>query len=394
MADYISPILASNNDGQSVSGGFYWGFWPRIKKDISQAPTYALLTAGSNTSGTCDLYLKCDTSDIATQIYPDGSKVFPNLKLNDEIQSSPDSYDYNCCSWAGGRTDLCQFFNPAYQYSPNNIWYDPRGDKQSYDNFFGNVNAAGLQAPRSNDPNHSFTYIPTTESSQSLIDVWSSPPSPPYHYTHFSVKKPSDNWFHGYDWESKPGNCKRTFHPRHALNGSTYGDIVQYYKIAGAAAISMSSQNIAGEQESEPIALLANENTKLKGLIANVSSEQKAQFAILYQAWKATWTSPNLIMQSFPQEFFKSKEFQNLSFFCRSIGSSIAPLLLEKSIEGDELAGMAICELKLFENVDEIMVKTRMESPQGKISSKGLFMVDTRRSGWIRFARNVLHDLY
>lgn len=298
---------------------------------------------------------------------------FPNLKADDAIKSSDASNAYNCISWSGGRTDLGRWFWPPDSNIVNNVWFDRRGAKQSFNNFYGNIDSLGQSRPRGSNPNNCFTYIPTMDLTQSLVDLWANPPSPLYNYTHGSVKKPGDNYLHGYDWKSKPGGNMRTLHPRYALNGGGYGDVVECYKKSGTTVTAMIGQNVKGDKEAEQISLLSGESDKLNSLIKDVPSSQNILFENLYEAWKKTWTSPELIIQSNPDAFFKSDEYAKIAEFCKDNGKVIAPVLLKKCLDGDELAGIAICRLKMFDNVDALMRKTRLESPQGRISADGFY---------------------
>src|SRR5665648_32051 len=119
------------NDDYSGSGDFNWGLASRVKQQFSPGINYALVSTYNsyNPTGTADLYLKLDNSDIAS--------YFPNLKADDAIKSAPVSSAYNCISWSGGRVDLGRYFDPSNPNYPNNLWYNP-DPLTAYDNFYGN----------------------------------------------------------------------------------------------------------------------------------------------------------------------------------------------------------------------------------------------------------------
>lgn len=402
MPGYTSAANGYNDDYPKL-GSFSWGSLSRIKQTFNEEVKYCLIMhyySGYNT--TVDLYAKCNNK--TTPLTDDDERYFPYYMPDDLIKSADANSNYNCISWSGGRTDLGQNFAPNVRDCGNNVWYDSRGPKQCYDNFYGNVDAQGNPKPRGSDPNHCLTYQSTLNSNESIVDLyfWKDGPNAPWpdpniseNYTHATVRKPGDNYYHGYDWESKFCEGERFFHERYSLQGRMFGYVRFYYKKkTGTIATAMVGQTVKGDKEAEPISLPSRERDKLNSLIKNLPSSQNMLFENLYQAWKKTWKSPTLVMKIHPDEFFRSEEYAKFSDFCKVDGKAIAPLLMKKCLEGDELAGSAICNLKLFSNVDEIMEKTRRESPQGQISADGYFILDSSRSSWVRFVRNVLAYQY
>lgn len=388
MQGLTSPIFMYNND-YTTAGDYKWGTLSRIRGWFPNNPTQCLIMHRlPGYSTTVDVYAKCFLGTEAL-----GSD-FPKLKEDDAIKSSDATSDYNCISWSGGRTDLGRYFWPPDQGCPNNVWYDTRGSKKSFDNFFGNVNQQGNSTPRSSGmgsdgQTHCYTYIPTFWWPNSRVDLWATGSND---YTHASVLKPADNWMHGYDWESKAGGNIRFFHPRNALRDGLYGKVVAYYQVSSTNAITEAVDAVKGEILPSDKVIDEVDNNKLSDLYDAIPQNVKMRFNTLYRAWEKTWSSSELFMSSNPTLFFKSNEYHTLAEFCKR--NETAPLLLMKCRNGDELAGKAIYEMELLDDIKAVMEKTRLQSPQGQLSADGRLFIDTGRSAWARFVKNVLAQYY
>ncbi|MGC3977530.1 MAG: T9SS type A sorting domain-containing protein [Paludibacteraceae bacterium] len=206
---FPGKICAYNDDYGYNGGDWSWGLNSRIKKQIGKTISGVLLsTYGSyNPSTTCDLYIACKNSNIMS--------YFPLLKTDDAIQSAPTSGVYNCTSWAGGITSFWFWgYTPSYYYGNPQVW-------STWDNYFGNNPLRYVGAT---------TYTSSgANSDNGVVAMWALSNG---EITHGSVRGYANAYPHGYDWESKPGSLMRTFHPRDALNGNSYGSIVKYYKNA------------------------------------------------------------------------------------------------------------------------------------------------------------------
>jgi len=383
---HTQPIKAWNDDyNQSGGGNYNFGWASRIKSELSDVNWMLVSAYSTSSNGTCDMYGGNNMSNIV------GPFPFPELKEDDAIKTADADAAYNCISWSGGRTNLGRYFWPPDPAWPTNLWYDPRGDKQSFDNFYGNINSSGISTPRFSG---AITYVPTTNSSESIVDLWATTSTPPHDYTHASVRKPGDNFMHGYDWESKPGGGTRTLHPRTDLRGDAYGNVVEYYKQAGTLlANNYNTENKSGTVEALS-SLTYDEAQKINTLISEVSADEKSLFNSYYQGWKNTWNSKELIYLNNPAEFFKSEAYKRLAQYCIKNKATAAVMLIKKCMDGDYLAGKSICEMNLFDNAKAIMEKTRLESPHGQITAEKLFVADTEKSGWTRFIKNLLAENY
>jgi hypothetical protein len=372
--EYNSPIIAFNDDYRtSLSHEYDWGRLSRVKvvNSASDHMHWALLCAFSPyQNGTVDFYANCEFANLDTNTY--------SLKWDDGIKSGEADGQYNCFSWSGGRTDLGGSFDPGNQYDPNNLWYDSRGYKQCFDNFYGNKKQSGDTCLRFSG---AMFYIPTTNSYESVVNLYER-----NGYSHASVKKPGDNFLHGYEWESKLKTDIRIFHPISALHG-LYGGLAAYYKPTGTMA---KSSAVNGNKQADPISLSTSDMIKIDDLSSMVDNKIKVAFDSLYAIWKKTWSSPDLRMQSSPKMFFRSEEYASFAAFCVSTGKEIIPLLIKKYLDGDDLAAHAIGEIKIIPGNSDIVQAVRNSSPHGTISSDGYFILEPSRNGWIRYFKKLL----
>lgn len=373
------------NDDYSGSGDFNWGLASRVKQQFSSGINYALVSSysSSNPTGTADLYMKLDNSNIYS--------VFPNLKADDAIKSAPASNTYNCISWSGGITNT--WIWPPNLGSP---WYDP-SPLTAFDKFYGNN-------PSRYSGAMTYTRTGATESN-SVVDLWANPLNPDY-YTHGSVRKPGDDHPHGYDWESKPGGLMRTFHPRYALRGDgtyDYGNVVAYYKWTGtyASAVSTSaaySQKTEGMtfEESvkrgltviEKVELSKEEQTKQSNLIDKIPEEVKQEFNTKYSSWKETWDEPNLIIHSNPRMFTQSDQYKEFLGFSKEQGKVIWPLLFQKYEQGDGLVKEALIDLTYTEH-GYILDEIRQESTKERYNSQGAYLAPSEDANIMRYIKKL-----
>ncbi|MDR3129782.1 MAG: hypothetical protein LBU03_06050 [Tannerellaceae bacterium] len=192
--------IIAYNDSYSGTGDFNWGWASRIKTNLTNVAAGLVSSYSSYVplGSTFDLYLGIREGDIMS--------YFPNLKADDAIRSAPSSSTYNCISWTINRI---------------NYWEWPLNPSSSY------YNADPLKAFDLCYTSNGYTRT-GADSLNAAVALWALSGS----FTHGSITKNTylPNVPHGYDWESKPGSLSRTLHPRHALNGSSYGSILYYYK--------------------------------------------------------------------------------------------------------------------------------------------------------------------
>lgn len=378
-------LIRASNDDYAGTGDFYWGLASRVKNQFSPDIKYALVSSysSSNPTGTADLYMKLDNSNIMSS--------FPNLKADDAIKSAPESSDYNCISWSGGRIDLGRYFWPP-DYDPSNPWYDPN-PIAAFDKFYGNT-------PSRYPGAMTYTRTGATESN-SVVDLWANPLNPKY-YTHGSVRKPGDDHPHGYDWESKPGGLMRTFHPRYALRGDgiyDYGNVVAYYKWTGTYALAASSQITEGMtfEESvkrgltviEKVELSKEEQTKQSNLIDKIPEKVKQEFNTKYSAWKETWNDPNLIIHSNPRMYTQSDQYKEFLSYSKEQGKAIWPLLFQKYEQGDELVKEVLIDLTYTE-YGSLLDNIRQESTKERYNAQGAYIAPSGKANMMKYIKKLL----
>lgn len=358
-------IRAFNDDYSGGGGDFAWGLSSRVKKDFSVRISATLLSAYSSYSptGTCDLYIKCMNSIITSS--------FPNLKADDAIQSAPSSSLYNCISWSGGITS--DWYWPPSPYDP----YYTGSPLASFDNFYGVVRYT-----------NAMTYSRTgATSSNNTVDLWALTGN----YTHGSVTKPGNNHPHGYDWESKPGSLMRTFHPRNALNGSSYGAVDKYYKItSGLKSAMLLDESVArGLSVIENVELTMNERQVLSESIDRLSLEQKSNLETKYDAWKKTWNELDIAIHSNPRMYANNKEYKDFIEYCEDLGEESWPFIFGKFEQGDFFVINALEDLTLEDNMD-ILEEVKADNSLKSTTTSGAIIVRSPRINAMKYIKELL----
>jgi len=302
----LGRIIGYNDDYWGNGGDFYWNLNSRVKKQYNTSVGAVLVSAYSsyNPSGVTDLYFRNKNSNI--------TGWFPNLKADDAIMSSPQSTTYNCTAWTGGFTSFWFWGStPSYYYGSGFVW-------NTWDNYYGNnpERYAGAMA---------YTPVGANESN-GIIAMWAKPNG---EITHGSIRKPGNNHAHGYDWESKPGSLARTFHPRNALSGSSYGSIVKYYRQAtspsmlslptgGSQGLSFEESVAQGLTVVEPVELTGTEMAKMASRPATTSRNINNNLNTLYSRWMEKIKSDAYKPISNPYVFVETAEGQQLLSYAKN----------------------------------------------------------------------------
>lgn len=363
------------NDDYPKYGDFNWGLASRVKQQFSPSINYALVSSysSSNPTGTADLYMKLDNSDITSS--------FPNLKADDAIKSAPASWTYNCISWSGGITNAWNW--PPSVGSP---WYDSN-PLAAFDKYYGNTPSRYAGA-------WTYTRSGATESN-SVVDLWALSGT----YKHASVTKPGNDHPHGYDWESKPGSLMRTFHPRYALSGNDYGNVSNYYRWSGTYALAASGQETGGItfEESvkrgltviEKVELSGDEKAKQSNIIENIPEGVKQEFNTKYWAWKETWDDPNLRIHSNPRMYTQSKQYKEFLSYSKEQGKAIWPLLFQKYEQGDDIVKELLIDLTYTE-YGSLLDEIRQESTREKYTTEGAYIAPSENANMMKYIKKLL----
>jgi hypothetical protein len=383
-------IRAYNDDFGQPSGSFTnWGTMSRVRRNSSTPLSYAIVTAYSSsvTSAVSDLYLENEDGDIMP--------FFPNLPALDAIKSAPQDGSYNCIAWSGGTSSRWE-----WPPNPSDPWYDPNF-LVGFDKWYGNTPSRFPGA---------FTYTRSgATEANAVVDLWALPNGT---YTHGSVIKPGDNLPHGYWFESKPGGLSRTFHPPYALSGNDYGNVVAFYRWPGnvsamATGTSAMTTTAAAPGSSEPTLegavragtavieqadLTSSEATKLQTLKGKLAAPAAQQFETLYNAWKATWTRPEIAIHSDPKKYAESAEYTKLLSFLQQQGKASWPHLIEKYLGGDRFTLIPIQELTLPAQEAD-MTRIRQESQQERFTPDGKYVVPSLETNMRKYVQAVLSKL-
>lgn len=352
-------ISAFNDDYGSHGGNYSWSLNSRIKKKYSRPVHAALLSAYSsyNPSGKCDLYIKCMNSTVMP--------YFENLKDDGAIQSAPASTTYNCISWSGGITSYWE-----WPPSPSSTYYD-KDPLKAFDKFYA---ARGGYTRTGANKNNAIVALWATVDNKGNRS-----------YTHASVTKGDGN-AHGYDWESKPGSLMRTFHPCDALNGSSYGQIVEYYTSSTRTSSRTLAEEVAdGITTIEYVDFNIEETSLIKDKINLISDNTVKEFNQLYQDW-------NRIIENTPYgnplQITNCIEYKNIFEFC---SNNIECLynLYDKLQEGDIASVILIENLTLTTPERKtLMDEVREEIPT--LSRSGAKIVRPLQSNCIAYVKKLL----
>jgi hypothetical protein len=369
ITEYASPekITSYNNDYGSHGGDFSWGLNARIKKRFSR-PVDAIIVSSYGTclpTGHTEVYAKCQDSDTIG---------FPHLKADDAIQSDPVSTVYNSISWSGGITGYWEW--PPF---PSSAYYVHNNPLASFDLFYNSYRYPGCEI---------FTRYGAT-SDNSAVDLWAVAANDTnYVYTHASIKKGADGNPHGYDWESKLGDLQRTFHPRMALRGSSYGDTARHYKQAWSWQTRTLAEAIAdGKAVLENVRLNDAETALIKRNIVALPPDEVKTFRALFAAWQST-----LGATSFSNPYlFKNSQYKSLLAFCRSRHDLIS--LVYDKLNEEQFTILLIEDLTFTDNArnQSILASIRNSSDkQIRTTRDGATIVSSPYSNMVKYVKALL----
>lgn len=308
--------------------------------------------------------------------------VFENLKAIDAIMSAPYDPSYNCIAWSGGY-DWDWIWPPREDLG--GVWYDPDPQK-AFDNWYGNHLSDGNYYPRYSTAWYYDRASATPDNA--VVDVWAHPGGA---YTHGSVRAKGNAHSHGYDWESKPGGLTRTFHPRSALHGSSYGEIYQHYFGAGVTgtAQTLSEAVATGTDVVEHVSLTQAETEKLSRLKAALPAETVEAFQGMYGAWKKTWSDPKIAVHSDPVKYTESKEYNDLRQLCQREGKGLWPLVFEAVFTSDVFARTLVADLTFAQHRSTFeRIRDAHKKPQ--YTTDGKFVVTTPSTLMRKYVQELL----
>lgn len=367
---------------------FMWWDDARLQMRKSSDTRYNMLVSSVGAFGA--YYGNCDVYGmVPNAIRGDGWGVlesFPNLKEADAMYSGIRSTNvYNCASWAGGMTSGWTWGGIYNSYSGGILIGHDYGSPyvwDTWDNFFGNNPSRYAGAT---------TYTrDQADSNNGVIAVWSKNGSISG-ATHFSVRGTANNHPHGYAWESKPGALIRTFHPRDALNGSDYGQIISYYRDANkepyqsvTRSLSIDENNISFEESLkkgltviEEVELLPEHKSMLTAKTRSTSTRTNI-IQNLYDKWKEKCNSAEFRILSNPFKFLGTTEAKELVKYCKNSKEEALLFFTELYFINQDndapkhISYLIFCEI--FQDDADVMETIKEEWKKNQHNEKGAYI--------------------
>ena len=385
-------LIEYNDDYQGGNGDFDWGGNARFKKNFQTVIGHAQVASANSSSpvGTCDVYLKC--KDFTNE-YLLESNDFPSLKSDDAIESAPSSGvngtrgTYNCISWAGGISSLWKW-PPIPTEAEDTIYYEGSSFEEqlaSFDNFFADDERyAGATA---------YTRV-GANSTNGVIALWGFLEGEGK-FTHASVRGRANNNPHGYDWESKLGQYERIFHPRDALNGGSYGQILYYYRPVNPNSTYTSLEESVADGRSviEYVELTEEEKNHLEELFNSLTEMQQQELQNKYEQWRMTWCQPRIAIQSNPRMYAQSKEYAEFLNTCKSMGKMSWPFVFLQFSNGDFFALNAILDLT-WPQFKRIYTQTNRKSAKNERTIGDAIIVRSTQAQMMRYIKELLNQMF
>ncbi len=270
-------------------------------------------------------------------------------------------------------------YDPYYGYYCKGI--------ESFDNFYGSSTRYGGCMTYSRSGANSFN---------NSVDLWYNPNYYAYgygDYTHGSVRKPGNNHPHGYDWESKPGNMERIFHPRNAINDNSpggYGAVNKYYIPTSLKSAILLDESIAlGLSTIETVELTNSEKNIVENMTNCIVTEKQDTFLMKYDLWKEKCKLPEYSKHSNPKYLTTMAEYKELKKFCDANGETMWPLLFKKFEEGDYLAMNAIEDIVMQKKIDVLNTVKKGNNLKSSTTS-GAVIVRTPEGNTMKFIKELL----
>ena len=209
---------------------------------------------------------------------------FPNLDVTKAIVTDGPSPVYNCISWTVGVT---------------NRWIWPGNTLANFDLFY-----------------RGFGFV---QAGNGSIAAWGQSAS---NMTHGSVSGSG----HGPRWESKCGNDLRIQHGLGELLGSSYGRVVAFYR--QTRVLLAANESLVEEIVKEKTVKSYLSSAQRKALAEEreqIPEDVREAYEAAFAAWKATWFTGGLAINSNPHTRGVGREYDALI----ALGPAIIPLVVE-----------------------------------------------------------------
>lgn len=182
----------------------------------------------------------------------------------------------------------------------------------------------------------------------------------------------------------------RTFHPRTALSGSSYGNIVEYYRNVSASETSYTLEEAIADGKAvlENVRFNDAEISLLENDISNLSPDDVNTFQTLFTAWQSTLASTPF---SNPY-LFKNSQYKSLLAFLQSKQNLIA-LVYDKLID-EQFTMLLVEDLTLTGNEQNQSILTSIKNAdkQTKTTSSGATIVRSPYSNTVKYVKALLAE--
>ncbi len=329
---YDGTVHAFNNDYES-EGDLNWDKNARIKGTFSKLTNKILISSASSFDpiGICELYAGCKNLNLIDTSFGD-----INFKYDDVMISAPKASNYNCYAWSGGSCSSWE--DPTDIASPT---YKPGlSDLELFDRYYSSERYPGCTIYERTSS--------ITENAVGGVDLWATTNSYGYAFQHASIGNNSDTNHHGYAWESKLGKDYRIFHPRNALAGSIYGQIVYHYEPVKhrGTRISLEEAIANGTAIMENPCLSESQELYIASQIAVLPDSSLNNFNSLYDKWQTVWDNSPI---SNSKTIKENSSYSQLLKACKSNANYIL-LVYDKINKGVQSANPLFEDLVLQGN--------------------------------------------
>jgi hypothetical protein len=153
--------------------------------------------------------------------------------------------------------------------------------------------------------------------------------------THGSISGPG----HGPRWESKCGGDLRIQHALGELSGSSYGRVTAFYTRSRllSAVNEPLVEGIVNEKASKSY-LSAHQKKQLFAEREAIAAELRDRFEAAFAAWKPTWFSGGLAINSNPHSRAVGPEYDALI----ALGPDVLPLVVEKLADPENFLALQL----------------------------------------------------
>ncbi|MHB1423753.1 MAG: DUF7689 domain-containing protein [Gemmataceae bacterium] len=287
------------------------------------------------------------TRSLTPQVKIHARQIWPRMNVDAVVVADEATNRYNCLSWTLGIT--------THWVWP---WGSRNPTKAEFDALY-----------------HSYGFSPCGAGTIASfgLDLHSM--------THGSISGPE----HGPQWESKCGAWLRIQHGLGEMEGgSLYGNVLGFYSRAALMTDNLEQANVRlqtllkAQTMNDLLSLTADQRNYVRIRADQVDKQLKERFDRAYNAWKATWNHPLIVVNSAPAARTRTTEFLELI----SLGADILPLLMEKLTDPDEFfALMAVDRLAR----PELHVLRNLDDEAGLLGEQGRAVETVQR--WIASER-------